>query len=1133
MKLSPPIPNIHIIIRLTSRSRVLELSQGIDREIDKRAFGIVGCITPSGIPYVTTRGGPLLGIEALAVQGIPINDLILTCETQRELQDLAGNAMSTTPVGVAIISALIVGFRTLSAGPIGSIKSPREETDFQVMSLNHRHMTQHLVDLSNFGQKPVSEILDAALKGSRLCICEGRASLARKDIKLCAKCGHTACIDCAGNPPHDYNNISALEAKARKLPTEVEDELKDCLPMRFVLQGISIEAFNAFMQSSHVPCGSIWDKFLEVVRPALGEVLNFQDITRGKTWIARYEGAHSTVTLTLAGCVATWSLYVKAPLAEPGNSILRQMLSQPVARMSPNDESLFTGQWRIIAPLSSHMGLSISGEGTKYESWVSKVGLQHEGYLGSKVWTQLRISASEEDIAELGHDIRGVYDLLPDCGSANGSLHRKAGSEISPPIYLFLDPAKLGLPELDSFMFSLEHDRLDSNQSRVTIAEMSPLWRPSRVYEDPTFVQCFYRKQAVCATASIEKLSSGAEAQFWTPSSDFVLDLSGTACHEAHITLLSSSISAAGSDLPWKTGNWTMTNLIESPSMLQSFAWLIQRFRSFASFGEWREPKFQPSNLDTCTTCSPIRPSIRWVRNNRNMVKPYEDPVEAGAYERQLKARPPTFVAFTRIDEHCVGHIRICVNITSLVHQASAKLNMGSQISLHWRVTVEDASTQDVALPGFKVKNNRDNAQHAQPPGFKRFRLRPEQLRSLNWMVEQEKDDIAPFLEEEVEEAVLAPLNWRAEGRATGSKVVHGGILSDDVGYGKTATVLGLIDVQFSQGRQHIPEFVDGLIPLKATLIVVPDVLVRQWETEITKFLGKKYKVLVLSQMQCLGRITIRDIQSADIILATWAILQGKAYYEKLEQFTVSPRFPTNTGRVFSNWFSEALDKLADRVNTLRSDGPKALLESIRHKRVEMEANATYSMFTPSKRLRGNAYVEAQEQKEADAANIADDPQGSCKRKREDEVDVNSGIDDDNGDGDGGDNAAAKATKKKDDYTVFKLSESPEEQDWRTMKTPFLHMFEFNRIIVDEFTYAGNKSYVSLVALKSRTKWILSGTPPLNNFADVKTISPFLGINLGVDDEGSGKSENTRLKELQQGRSGNLEFPNPRIRVWC
>lgn len=45
----------------------------------------------------------------LSLQGIPIDDLLLTRESTDQLADLAGNAMSTTIVGTALLSALLLG----------------------------------------------------------------------------------------------------------------------------------------------------------------------------------------------------------------------------------------------------------------------------------------------------------------------------------------------------------------------------------------------------------------------------------------------------------------------------------------------------------------------------------------------------------------------------------------------------------------------------------------------------------------------------------------------------------------------------------------------------------------------------------------------------------------------------------------------------------------------------------------------------------------------------------------------------------------------------------------------------------------------------------------------------------------
>lgn len=88
----------------------------MDRGFASARYAICPCLTPQGLPYVSNRGGPLLGLEALSMQGLPIDELLLTRESEDNLRDLAGNAMSSTVVGACIISALVVGTNHLEPG---------------------------------------------------------------------------------------------------------------------------------------------------------------------------------------------------------------------------------------------------------------------------------------------------------------------------------------------------------------------------------------------------------------------------------------------------------------------------------------------------------------------------------------------------------------------------------------------------------------------------------------------------------------------------------------------------------------------------------------------------------------------------------------------------------------------------------------------------------------------------------------------------------------------------------------------------------------------------------------------------------------------------------------------------------
>jgi hypothetical protein len=106
----------YLLIFITDARQVLNLSQNVDRGFASTRYAICPCLTPAGLPYVSNRGGPLVGLEALSMQGLPIDELLLTRESEDNLRDLAGNAMSSTVVGSAVIAALCVGMKYLEPG---------------------------------------------------------------------------------------------------------------------------------------------------------------------------------------------------------------------------------------------------------------------------------------------------------------------------------------------------------------------------------------------------------------------------------------------------------------------------------------------------------------------------------------------------------------------------------------------------------------------------------------------------------------------------------------------------------------------------------------------------------------------------------------------------------------------------------------------------------------------------------------------------------------------------------------------------------------------------------------------------------------------------------------------------------
>src|SRR5690606_24240398 len=125
--------------------------------------------------------------------------------------------------------------------------------------------------------------------------------------------------------------------------------------------------------------------------------------------------------------------------------------------------------------------------------------------------------------------------------------------------------------------------------------------------------------------------------------------------------------------------------------------------------------------------------------------------------------------------------------------------NLADAPSFSWKLVTGYTAPPTIDYPPYQVKSNRPDPEDEQPPHFTNpeLQLRKEQLRSLHWMIHQESDEAAPFIEEEVSEALLPYLGWRAEGRVQRKLYIKGGVLADDVGYGKTACTIALISARY------------------------------------------------------------------------------------------------------------------------------------------------------------------------------------------------------------------------------------------------------------------------------------------------------------------------------------------------
>eukprot|EP00928_Gymnodinium_smaydae_P094413 TRINITY_DN7928_c0_g4_i1.p1 TRINITY_DN7928_c0_g4~~TRINITY_DN7928_c0_g4_i1.p1 ORF type:complete len:1105 (+),score=135.09 TRINITY_DN7928_c0_g4_i1:206-3316(+) len=359
-----------------------------------------------------------------------------------------------------------------------------------------------------------------------------------------------------------------------------------------------------------------------------------------------------------------------------------------------------------------------------------------------------------------------------------------------------------------------------------------------------------------------------------------------------------------------------------------------------------------------------------------------------------------------------------------------------------------------------------------QPRGFKRFPLRPDQLRSLKWMLDREAMSTelvtkvvrrwAPGvrLEDQFEckwnpmfTAAWRQHHWQAMESRTGfpwcfettmraSTSCVGGVLGDAIGSGKTATMIGLLDAQrheLNQSPLPIPDHDKGyFIPSRATLLVVPSNLLGQWEKEFDKFLGPEaFNFIVLRSIRDLREITAERLASCDIVLTTFKIFYSTGYISRLRSFQCTPANKLHE----RSFMGQPIERTLDEVHR----AAKAFLS-------ERPGDAGWTMRT------FNASEEATFFK-----NVKDDqPLSEAQMQRRLRL-------------------LGKCT------------------NWRELTFPVLELFYWHRLVFDEFheLEALTPRYRTMLQnLRSHRRWGITGTPPTRDVHQIAELARIMRLTI-------------------------------------
>ncbi|KAF2007825.1 hypothetical protein P154DRAFT_418581 [Amniculicola lignicola CBS 123094] len=907
---------------------VWDVSQNVERF--RSTLGVLPAITPGGIDFVSNQHTALTGSQLLLLQGLPMNEMLFANETQKEQQDLAGNAMTTTVIGASILAALICGRNSFpNVSQKGNSEHDQRKYERRHVELfSTGQMQDYNMSTLDTTQLDLLEFTRDAMRSSRLCTCEGNKMVAKATIRRCQDCNHMVCTSCAGNPSHNYVDMLGPES-ARTSPSDFENKWRQRLPNRLTFQSAQL--------SKRLSRISEHQAFNEGVANAMNdsEFFSMRGFQRCKAhWKVVYHSMQATLQLRV-GAEIQWYLFVNCEKNVAANDPMRTLFQHPVARGQVH-ATLMEPQWEVYLPHSETSKLTIAASTEQAGSWRSRIGLPD--YKHERTPLQL-------DIQDPTSTLTGEYRLHQECGTAMASLYRRVAVNEG-PMYLFLDPNPIGPSELDSFVFSHDCQPIKYGEARQILATLQPSWRP---WGRPTNTEKVNStNKGIWKGVDIALKADTTKIKVSMPSFSSIQTSSRGDCSKA-ITVLEVRVS-------------TTLDL----TSVTTYSWALERAKQLPfsdSWDQWADhTAVYPQ--DTCV-CAPSPPSIRWLVGEKDTVTAREEPREAARFERATKTRPRIIV----LEPSLVSggtRIQIAVNFSSLVHRLRNRLPaIDSSIRTRCRLVAHKELAKPV-IAKFRLRNNSKDLLYNASSLNLGYTLSEAQCRSLGWMRAQETGVTHTITE--VEEEVHYALGWRAEAIAETDVIVRGGALADLPSFGKTVTTIGLIRSEFQNNtpeqivkencRRSAPA---GVIEVATTLIVCPHHILKQWNEELRNCLGdvqyKKYNIKVIETTPQLRKLTAHDIKTSRVILLAWKVLASANYIADLAQFAAMPEPATLRSRYFDSWLDYLIQQVPARLRELQEKG---IVDFQRDTAEVLEARMeeeTFRAVVPSKRLKGAAYA--------------------------------------------------------------------------------------------------------------------------------------------------------------------------------
>ncbi len=929
------------------------ISQNCSKEKHRQAkAGIASCITPGGDPFLPNTGRPLLGCEKLLLQGIPLFRLQLGNETEVQLGDLAGNAMSLPVVNATMLAGIMC--KQLRREHIDSANSDIEETLSAINKTNPQAQLKSDSTAKFVGEttdtdslfKELSALSKQAIESSIWCTCEtsGKTSSSEKFLR-CRECSMSVCRDCVhvkqGYQVDSHSITECILKNEVHCQEEFEMKLRSIMPSNLILGRDGIDEIAAIDSDKYRVAGLSdymfglhrikrdrrkWIALYYAREGRIGEAVGEFKVTIGEL---ETKSGSAAAIIGVQGELTSFFPAKKKPLCYgPINPCARMRLCHGESKIN----------WIVKAP-DTETTLSIVGNGTT-PSFRVQVGLTDiaaeamvtnsqeatkkahfnaaKGRGESRRWhyadnwedwpKELIIEDGRMDDSD-GVNLGGTYTRV-------GCLHTfnqnacwiRKEKDDTPELYFLIKPdVSRNGPDTAIISSSSCHDDVSS-----IMATLPWQWQPCDALKEQLHD---VHNVKVAANSYLESMKCFAPKTNYSVEApkqdDSAVLIKMNGLPSADIDDLCSRDDVSGSKevtLNVHRGA-KVQQTVRRFNHLCAAPFLKHAAEEGLKYGLTLDSPWmsilQPSDVffGRCERTIPPRPEERWIHDDeRNEWVRTSEIMASRQYFLNLRSAPQCFDFVADRKEGCLT-VK-CYPQVAAHHAAFALIEgrgegMERDVSVTFRLLCS-SQQKDPILQRFLLHNCRElDETSVKLKG--NFDLYERQKKAVTKMLNIEGGKV-DFEEIEMSEQPMpGSTGWSLVAKASRTSQLRGGVIADAIGSGKTLISIAIILKGIAAARES------RQYPRKssATLVVVPPALISQWRDEIKKFTDELPNVLCIYDDSSLKAITVEMMLGADVIICPVDLLEAKNYMARVTRAATGstkdfdvPKVPSNTGQV-------------------------------------------------------------------------------------------------------------------------------------------------------------------------------------------------------------------------------------------